>query len=265
MKSLLPTVLLATLCTQVSHCFQTTTRRTPFLRHCHRQTSTSDTSGEMTSTKIHRILCYGDSLTAGTSSLPWELYPYAPHLEQALNNAKSSTSSSTFVVRHRGMPGWTADAMVDAANDPQNGLRSAIRGIQNPALSCVIILAGTNDLGYAFGLPKEQRVSAIVTPVQALHEMAWANGVEYTIAIAVPPSGYQAQVREAADLARAVNQSLQEFCQQSGGKAHFVHFPFEYQMGGENWCSDGLHFSPKGYQVLGEYLAEPVMKLLEAK
>ena len=64
----------------------------------------------------HRILCYGDSLTAGTADSPWELYPYAPHLEKALNtNANGGTS---FVVRHRGMPGWTAEAMVDAKNDP---------------------------------------------------------------------------------------------------------------------------------------------------
>ncbi|KAL3937776.1 MAG: hypothetical protein SGARI_001993, partial [Bacillariaceae sp.] len=161
-----------------------------------------------------RILCYGDSLTAGTSDSFYELYPYAPHLEQTLNAKQQNDSDNpqiSYVVRHRGLPGWTADAMLNAADDAQCGLRSAIGAVQNPSLSCVIILAGTNDLGMMGSYPEDERASKIVAQIKALHEMAWDEGVPKTIAVAVPPSGYQAQVSEAAALAEQVNVELKRF------------------------------------------------------
>jgi len=123
--------------------------------------TTATTSGDSVTDNInkdivHRILCYGDSLTAGTTDSLYELYPYAPHLEKALNDLVVETttrsSSCRYVVRHRGMPGWTASTMVEATDDPQCGLRAAIQAVSGnapplPPLACVIILAGTNDLG----------------------------------------------------------------------------------------------------------------------
>jgi lysophospholipase L1-like esterase len=220
-----------------------------------------------TTTKVHRILCYGDSLTAGTSSSLWELYPYAPHLEKALNqdiltttgsnNNKNAPPTCYYAVRHKGMPGWMASTMVESLDDPQYGLRAAIQGITNPSLSLVILLAGTNDLGYAMD---EERV---LRPIRALHEMAWREGVPHTLAIALPPSGYQSQVLEAASLATTINQKLQEFCHASHGRGIFVPFPFEYERNGNHWAPDGLHFSPEGYQVLGNYLKDPVRIVLQ--
>ena len=33
------------------------------------------------------------------------------------------------LVRHKGLPGWTARSMVEAADDPDNGLRSLLRKV----------------------------------------------------------------------------------------------------------------------------------------
>ncbi|CAB9513133.1 expressed unknown protein [Seminavis robusta] len=216
-------------------------------------------SSSSSDTKVHRILCYGDSLTAGTSSPMWELFPYAPHLERALTTGDTALKC---VARHRGMPGWLASNMVDAADDPTVGLRAAIQGITNPSLCCVIILAGTNDLGYAAS-GNDNPAATVLEPIKALHEMAWKEGVPKTIAIAIPPSGYQSRVADASFLAMAINQELEAFCQESNGKALFCKFPFEYEPAGDNCAPDGLHFSPKGYQVLGEYLKEPVLQVLK--
>lgn len=222
-------------------------------------------NNDMVST-VHPILCYGDSLTAGTTDDAWALHPYALHLERCLNikAAKDFTETTRirYVVLHHGMPGWTASSMVDAADDPCCGLRSAIRAVNHPSLRCVILLAGTNDLGCVGNREEADRVAKIVSPIQALHEMAWNEGVEITVAVAVPPSGYQDQVSEAAALAEAVNQELKNFCDNSGGKAVFVSFPFDYEREGENWSLDTLHCSPLGYQRLGEYLAGPLMEVL---
>lgn len=160
--------------------------------------------------------------------------------------------------------------MIDAADDAQYGLRAAIEGIKEPPLSCVIILAGTNDLGFALMTDDTNPAQTVLQDIQALHQMAWDAGVQHTIAVAIPPSGYQAQVAEASFLALEINQALEDFCnEQSEGKATFVPFPFEFEFCREdddnntkNWSPDGLHFSPKGYQRLGESLRDPVLKVL---
>ena len=238
-------------------------------------TSTNNSEDDVAPT-THRILCYGDSLTAGTSIHPFELFPYAPHLERTLNENNDhdpSKSNIKYVVRHRGMPGWRASAMLDAADDAQYGLRAAIQGIQDPPLSCVIILAGTNDLGFALaggGGDNDSPAQIVLQDIQALHQMAWDAGVKHTIAVAIPPSGYQARVAEASFLALEINQALEDFCnEKSEGRATFVPFPFEFEFCRDdddddtnNWSPDGLHFSPKGYQRLGESLRNPVLKVL---
>lgn len=89
-----------------------------------------------------RILCYGDSLTAGTSPPFNELFPYGPYLETELNTSKEEEEE--VVVRWRGLPGWTSQQMVDYNSNI--GLQSSLDGICNPSLSIVIILAGTNDI-----------------------------------------------------------------------------------------------------------------------
>lgn len=61
----------------------------------------------------HRILCYGDSLTAGTSpgSGGYLDHPYAPHLQAKLREALPSKFGNA-VVRHRGLPGWTGTSVL---------------------------------------------------------------------------------------------------------------------------------------------------------
>lgn len=204
--------------------------------------------------RTHRILCYGDSLTAGTSDGFFVEYPYAPHLQAGLQHQFGEHS---VVVRHRGLPGWTAANMVEDLDGPATGLRAAIQGIQDPALSLVVILAGTNDLGYGVG--EEEIFDSIAT----LHQVAWDNGVPRTIAIGIPSSGYQESNTDAKALATRVNEKLQQYCADRPKQATFVSFPFGYERDGENWARDTLHFSQRGYQVLGESLVPVVAMVLE--
>lgn len=194
-------------------------------------------------TTMRRVLAFGDSLTAGTSG--YELFPYAPVLEKALQRENTA-------VRHRGMPGWTTQMMLDNLDDGQTGLRSAI---SKGHPDVVIILAGTNDLGYG------ESEETITNNLKKLHGICYENGVARTVAVGVPPSGYQAQVKKAADLVEAINGNLQRFAE-SGTKTTYTPFPFRFEQGGENWYFDGLHFSETGYRVLGESLAPVVDQVL---
>ena len=206
-----------------------------------------------TTRKVHRVLAYGDSLTAGTSG--FELYPYAPHLEKTLNQRRQT--AAPVVVRHRGLPGWTAANMMNDLDGPQTGLRSAIRAVKDPPLSLVIILAGSNDLGFGY------TAQEITDNLVGLHQVCYQEGIPRTIAIGMPPSGYQSVNADAAALARTVDSNLESFCLNES-RARYHPFPFEFEQNGQNWDPDTLHFSPRGYQVLGESLAPIVDEVLQS-
>lgn len=216
-----------------------------------------------------KILCYGDSLTAGTSPPRDELYPYGLHLEQSLRKQISATSTnamplSPLMVRWLGLPGWTATSMVESIDAP-NGLRSLLRSVRNKTGSVptlCIILAGTNDLAY------QVEARPIVAALEGLHQSCHEEGVA-TVAVAIPPSAWQAKNTDAAKLASDVNQGLKRFCeQQPNSMATFALNPIEMfdtasrGNGPTLWSPDGLHFSPDGFQALGEGLAQDVMKAL---
>jgi lysophospholipase L1-like esterase len=199
-----------------------------------------------------RIFCFGDSLTAGTSPPSLETYPYAPYLEASL---KTRGVLPNAVVRHRGFPGWTASQLLDSVNSEQ-GLLTSIRKIQDPPLSIVIILAGTNDLGY------QREDVEISSDLFRLHEACYAEGIAHTIGISIPSSNYQVHYAEAAKKAEKVNTLLEEFClSKPEGQATFHRFPFGYD-GGDNWSHDGLHFSEDGYKILAESLAPVIEDIL---
>ena len=186
-----------------------------------------------------RVLCYGDSLTAGTSPPLEELYPYAPTLEQAVGPAAA-------MVRHRGLPGATAAMMLQCADDDQRGLRALLQKA-SPALS--IILAGTNDLGF------ESTSDPIVRSVIGLHEIAHALNV-HTIAVGIPPSAYQHTQSEAAELCSLVNRELRAWCLERSEVCSYVDHPIrDWAPADPRWAPDGLHFSPEGYRTVGMELA----------
>lgn len=172
------------------------------------------------------------------------MYPYAPYLEKAFNERRDRKYE--IVVRHRGLPGWTASAMVGEADGPSTGLRSLIKNAQD--VSLVIILAGINDMAYG------QNAKTITDDVLQLHKIAWEQNVPRTIAITIPPSGYQSSNEQARRLAEEVNVYLEEACNHENSRAILMRFPFEYERGGENWFEDSLHFSEQGYKMLGESL-----------
>lgn len=221
-------------------------------------TSRSSVAAAATATprRLHRILAYGDSLTAGSSGS--EVFPYAVYLEQALR-VKQPSGAEKVTVRHRGLPGWTVVRMLEDLDGRTTGLRSAIQAVKDPPLSLVILLAGTNDLGHGY------TAQEITDNLIALHNVCMENGVPRTIAIGIPPSGYQSRNAAAAALAATVNGNLQTFAAQTkpSHTVTYMPFPFDFEQNGENWFSDTLHFSKRGYQVLGESLAPVVEQILQ--
>lgn len=144
--------------------------------------------------------------------------------------------------------------MLQYADDEQRGLRSLLK---RGAPSLVVILAGTNDLGY------NSESTPIVAAVVGLHQIAHDLKIP-TVAIGIPPSAYQSMQSEAAELANMVNRELQSWALERPSLCAYVDHPItSWSKGDARWAPDGLHFSPDGYQFLGEGLAGIVMERLE--
>mmetsp|Transcript_25883 Transcript_25883/g.34360 ORF Transcript_25883/g.34360 Transcript_25883/m.34360 type:complete len:260 (+) Transcript_25883:1-780(+) len=234
-----------------------------FLLMNHQATAFSTTSSI---TPPLRVFCYGDSLTAGTAPPLFELYPYAPHLERAVNAARSSSSSSSSPVqiRWRGLPGWTSSNMKEDIDDSTIGLRSTILKISNPSISLVVLLAGTNDLAYA------SKASDVTDVLIDMHNMCLEQGVKRTIAVGIPQSAWQNQNLEVKNMVKEVNASLESYCKETqatrgekGNYATFCPFPFEYAANDVKWSSDGLHLTSEGYEALGLGLVPTVLDVLD--
>ena len=180
------------------------------------------------------------------------------------------------MVRWRGLPGWTASAMVEYMDDPAGGLRSALNGIRNPSLSLVIILAGTNDVGShtssMFGSGSVGRVDSrsAADPILRLHRACLdcegedgKKGI-HTLAVGIPGSAWQEMNPDAARLCSEMNDTLREFAS-SEERVSYVDFPFPFSRRGDaaKWSGDGLHFSPEGYEALGKGLAPCVKQILD--
>mmetsp|Transcript_15722 Transcript_15722/g.23818 ORF Transcript_15722/g.23818 Transcript_15722/m.23818 type:complete len:246 (+) Transcript_15722:106-843(+) len=192
------------------------------------------------------ILCFGDSITTGMSPPNSELFPFALYLEHAMQQTHNVK------VHNLGLPGFTANQMINDI-DGEHGLRKTLK--TGDSIDVVIIMAGTNDLMYTV------EVNTVIDSITSLHRVCHDEGVRYTVAIGIPPSVHQSSNPEISNRAQTINDALSHYCA-SDPNTLFVPFPFEFQLESDLWANDGIHFSPKGYQVLGESLFPLLQKLL---
>ena len=213
---------------------------------------------------VIRVLCYGDSLTAGMSPPNREYFPYSTYLQDALNQT-TNTPSNIYQVDHIGLPGWTTTQFLNSLHDPRHGLQSSLEQGTHFVAQIVILLAGTNDLTHFLrGVGDEQEQDntrkLMASNLMRLHEIAMGAGALHTVAVGIPPAAFQtggtARAKVAADITNGVNKHLKENTKKN---TTFMTFPFPFDKASGNWSPDGIHFSSKGYEVFGRALA-PIVR-----
>lgn len=198
-----------------------------------------------------RILCYGDSLTAGYCDGGRSFAPYGNALERSLTDAGTACEVSVC-----GLSGHTAKRMAtelcaanarDICGRVGRGLQRVLDEDASPDL--VVIMAGTNDLGH--GTPPEE----IVSHVARLHAACHARDIP-TVALTAPCPAKDFRDGLAAELtrwARTVPNVLacldtEELVPRGEGS------PL--------WDKDTLHLTPEGSRTLGQRLARHVLPML---
>ena len=190
-----------------------------------------------------RVLCFGDSLTAGYTALTKynrSFAPWAPHLADALGIA----------VDHVGMCGCTTTQMLDGLDREANvdvcevshrGLRLLL---EEGSYTHVLLMAGTNDI-------KVHSASEIAQSLVRLHGVCHVAGAR-TLALAIPhcKACSPTRSRDRCERRREVNERLAAFAAGSHGWCEFTEPGREVQQweeGSMHFEQDGLHLSRSGY------------------
>lgn len=209
-------------------------------------TSSVSTMAERT---VTRILCFGDSLTAGTNpNGPGGNYPYAKKLTELLGPSAE--------VRATGFPGWTTKGMRDGINFPASGWSNPHDGLglqlKKASYDVVVILAGTNDLGR--GVEPEE----IGDNLRFLYDLCRENGVSKVLALAIPDSRFLATNERVRQKRDKVEEWIRRYESESSEFLSFVPLSFSWDQ--RLYDRDGLHLNVAGYVRLGEDVAAAVKK-----
>jgi lysophospholipase L1-like esterase len=191
------------------------------------------------------ILCFGDSLTAGLTQRGSALCPYSASLKQQLSD-------------HGGCRRAVIDARVcgETTKEMCKRMRELLQQY-GEKIAMVLILRGTNDLGDDDLTPR-----LTIGNIQQLHSMVHAYGAR-TAVLTVPdctehstdlvPRPYEQELDE-------INTALRNFALTSDSmflvdvakslpqdEAHMT-----------LWERDGVYLSAKGYEELGNLMAEAI-------
>lgn len=200
-----------------------------------------------------RVVCFGDSLTLGFQS---------PSLDNATGEA---TPYGEWLQRWMGQRG-TVSIRGTCGETTKDMLGRYTHDVLNTVSHCVIILGGTNDLGW--GIAPEK----ILTNLSLLYAQALDKGIQ-PVAVTVPSIGRlspstpldpeeERYLKEAVKARVRLNQGIQDlayqwqlpfidlFVQTSQAPLRFL---------APEFSNDGLHLTTAGYSKLAELVWEQVL------
>jgi lysophospholipase L1-like esterase len=208
--------------------------------------------------EITDLLFYGDSLTYGTSP-PNGPFPYRSFVETLLR-----PSQPTLNFNHLGYPGVRAAELLSRANE-ENGLNARLSSFPDPKGVVMVLLIGTNDLGYSFRgsssdqpVDVEAKAESITADITALHDLAAAKGIA-SVGVAIPTSRFVTKNTDAESVRVRINDQLERHCSsEAAASSNCIGFVPSVDYDDGEFCDDGLHYTEEGYERLGGRVADVI-------
>jgi lysophospholipase L1-like esterase len=198
--------------------------------------------------KVIRMVALGDSLTVGYIPFRIATQPYSRFLramtEDYLKQVAKNSVIDVRIINH-GVNGDLTSGMLFRFR----------RDVIQVQATHVIVLGGTNDLGWGFP------VQEILSNIQRMYEMARTHAI-HPIGCTVPSiRGWD----EGIALRRELNRAIQQYCGEM--KIPCVDLftatcdPTTQRLQAE-YSSDGLHMNASGYQILAEAIFQNAIQPL---
>lgn len=201
---------------------------------------------------VTRILAFGDSMTAGTTSPPLAVHGLTAGLPQSYpfklqDLLAARYTAQTIVVLNAGQPGEQATA----------GQKRFGSAVSEAKPDVILLMQGANDLNAA----RNQQVNAAITAaVSALEEMVKeAERRRIPVMVATLPPQRPPKGAPANYLAR-LNDAIRVMAAKKGGILVDVHALMPEPFIGQ----DGLHPTESGYQRVAEIFADAIRANYEA-
>ena len=122
----------------------------------------------------------------------------------------------------------------------------------------VLILAGTNDIALVKDIQK------IINSIIEMHEMCNNNGIK-SLLMTIPEC--EKQNDQVIQKRNKINEAIKEYATKNDIEIFDLYEKFKFHSlddkDKELYWNDGLHFTPKGYQHLGQMLYESLTPLLQ--
>ncbi|CAF9936277.1 MAG: hypothetical protein ALECFALPRED_006751 [Alectoria fallacina] len=235
--------------------------------------------------KSLRILCFGDSLTAGYTSYGWEFHPYADHLRVGLQHTLSISDIEVDVA------GLSGD-QVQGSYLPR--IRAKCANTDSP-YDWIIIMGGTNDLAWgqspdtiyeglskpSLPLPRYLSISfcgssPLFTPTP-FQDSAVANWIVtekvWKVALDTGANVLALNVLEADGSGDRVNSKRNSLNDKIANHQQERFYSFDIYSAirytgidkdlREKLWDDGLHLTSEGYKVMGDVIAVRMLELLK--
>lgn len=208
-------------------------------------------------TTVKRILCFGDSLTEGYYHGGVKFHPYTLQLANLFKQMTESGEIEEVQLVNKGRSGELVH--------PEMAKRLPQILKDDGPYDLVIILGGTNDLASL----KEAKQFDLFEKIKSLHKMAHEIGMK-TCAVTIPQTAFDVLPisYEYVEYRESVNNQIRDFASNNSAMVCLCDVSLKIPMYGvrnnelaSHW-DDELHFTPKGYDRMGELIFEVIKNFI---
>lgn len=208
-----------------------------------------------------KILCYGDSLTAGFYNNGFNFCPYGNFLGNKLGES----------VKSIGMSGWRTGKMLEDSNKENNIDVAGISGnglrvlLTSESFDIVCLMAGTNDIGMNIA------PEIVLSNLSNLMKCCLSNENIKVVMLTIPPTCVDAKYDHIREKRLIINEGIAKMCLELYPRAYLIDtngllknpgrqvFNIENTSEFDLWDTDLLHLSPNRSAKLGEFVYDNLM------